>query len=163
MPERLATALERAHRDAALTRVELGALTPVEARELVGEQVDVLFEESGGNPFYLEQLSRSLTGDRASSRSPEVALTGIDVPSAVAASLNEELALLSDSARRVLGGAAVAGGPFAPPLGAAAADAAGTEGMDAGGELLQLALLRGTALAPRLRLRHPPLPRAGYD
>ena len=48
MPERLAAALERAHRDAALTRVELGALTPVEARELVGEKVDVLFEESGG-------------------------------------------------------------------------------------------------------------------
>src|SRR5437773_3659164 len=36
MPERLAAALERAHRDVALTRVELGALTPVEARELVG-------------------------------------------------------------------------------------------------------------------------------
>ena len=60
MPERLAAALERAHRAAALTRVELGALTPLEARELVGERVDVLYEESGGNPFYLEQLSRSV-------------------------------------------------------------------------------------------------------
>ena len=64
-PERLAAALERAHRAAALTRIELGALTPDEARELLGERVDaagaaVLYEESGGNPFYLEQLARSL-------------------------------------------------------------------------------------------------------
>ena len=64
-PERLAAALERAHRAAALTRIELGALTPDEARELLGERVDaagaaVLYQECGGNPFYLEQLARSL-------------------------------------------------------------------------------------------------------
>ncbi len=50
---------------AALTRVELGALTADEARELLGERVDaagaaLLYEECGGNPFYLEQLARSL-------------------------------------------------------------------------------------------------------
>ena len=64
-PERLAAALERAHRAAALTRVELGALTPDEAREFLGDRVDALgatalYEECGGNPFYLEQLARSL-------------------------------------------------------------------------------------------------------
>jgi DNA-binding NarL/FixJ family response regulator len=64
-PERLSAALERAHRAAALTRIELGALTSVEAREFLGETVDAagaiaLYEESGGNPFYLEQLARSL-------------------------------------------------------------------------------------------------------
>ena len=63
-PERLAAALERADRAAALTRLELGALTLEEARELLGERVDaagvaVLYQESGGNPFYLEQLARS--------------------------------------------------------------------------------------------------------
>src|SRR5512133_361177 len=50
MPERLAAALERAHRAAALTRIELDALTPLEARELLGETVDAadaaaLYEE----------------------------------------------------------------------------------------------------------------------
>ena len=160
MPERLAAALERAHRAAALTRVELGALTPLEARELVGEKVAVLYEESGGNPFYLEQLSRSVTRE---SRSPEVALTGIDVPSAVAASLNEELALLSDGARRLLEGAAVAGDPFEPELAAAAADASEAEAMDAVDELLQLDLIRNTEVPRRFRFRHPLVRRAVYE
>src|SRR5918997_1094332 len=58
-PERLAAALERAHRAETLLRVEVGALTRGEARELLGEAVDgaaatALYEESGGNPFYLE-------------------------------------------------------------------------------------------------------------
>src|SRR5262249_7238787 len=59
--ERLAVAFERAHRESALIRVELGVLSPDEARELLGQGVDaddagVLYQESGGNPFYLEQL-----------------------------------------------------------------------------------------------------------
>jgi hypothetical protein len=40
MPERLSAALERAHRAAVLTRIGLGTLTPVEAREFLGEGVD---------------------------------------------------------------------------------------------------------------------------
>ncbi len=64
-PERVAAALERAQRAGTLVRVEVGALTRGEARELLGEAVDgaaatALYEESGGNPFYLEQLARSL-------------------------------------------------------------------------------------------------------
>src|SRR5262249_42414687 len=50
-PERLGAALERANRDGELTRVELGALTAPESRELLGGGVDsadatVLYEES---------------------------------------------------------------------------------------------------------------------
>jgi hypothetical protein len=75
MPERLSAALERAHRAASLTRIELGALNPSEARELLGDAVDragaaVLYEETGGNPFYLEQLARS--ADRAGGRAAAV-------------------------------------------------------------------------------------------
>jgi hypothetical protein len=36
MPERLAAVLERAHREAGLTQIEFGALTPGEAREPLG-------------------------------------------------------------------------------------------------------------------------------
>ena len=64
LPERLAGALERAHRNGSLLRLELGGLERGEAGELLGGGVDGavadrFFEESGGNPFYLEQLARS--------------------------------------------------------------------------------------------------------
>jgi predicted ATPase len=53
--DRLSAALERAHRAGTVTRIELGALDPESARELLGNGADAtsLYEESGGNPFYL--------------------------------------------------------------------------------------------------------------
>jgi len=119
LPERLSAALERAQRAGALTSFELGALTPDEARELLGETVGsadahLLYAESGGNPFYLEQLARSLELSGSAARAAAVSVTGVGVPSAVAASLSQELASLSDGGRRVLEGAAVAGDPFEP-------------------------------------------------
>src|SRR4051812_20190686 len=64
VPERLSSALERAWRADLLTRIELRALNAEEARELLGDAVagpdaNDLYVESGGNPFYLEQLARS--------------------------------------------------------------------------------------------------------
>jgi ATP/maltotriose-dependent transcriptional regulator MalT len=167
-PERLAGALERAHRAAALTRVELGALTPVEVRELLGDTVGVtgasaLYEESGGNPFYLLQLARSRERVPDSSHAPDISPTGIGVPSAVAAALSEELALLSDGARRVIEGAAVAGDPFEPELAAAAADTSEAAAMVAVDELLQMDLVRTTDVPRRFRFRHPLVRRAVYD
>jgi DNA-binding NarL/FixJ family response regulator/tetratricopeptide (TPR) repeat protein len=170
MPERLSAALERAHRAARLTRIELGALTSNEARELLGEAVDsgdatVLYEESGGNPFYLEQLARSL--DRASGTTvavqDEMSLAAIGVPSAVAAALTEELALLSEDARLVLEGAAVAGDPFEPELAAAAALLSEDSVMEAVDELLELDLMRITEVPRRFRFRHPLVRRAVYE
>ena len=58
-PARLATALERAHRAGHLARIELPPLTENETRELVGEHAELFYEETGGNPFYLEQLARA--------------------------------------------------------------------------------------------------------
>jgi DNA-binding NarL/FixJ family response regulator/tetratricopeptide (TPR) repeat protein len=163
LPERLSAALERARRAGALTQIELGALTPAEARELVGDGSDALYDESGGNPFYLEQLARSLDRDGVTARGAQVSLTDIEVPSAVAASLSEELALLSAGARRVLEGGAVAGDPFEPELAAAAAASSEAEAMDAVDELLQLDLVRTTDVPRRFRFRHPLVRRAVYD
>jgi DNA-binding NarL/FixJ family response regulator/tetratricopeptide (TPR) repeat protein len=168
MPERLASALERAHRAAALTRIEVAGLTPAEARELLADRVDasgaaVLYQESGGNPFYLEQLARPLERGDGKSSAPEISPTGLGVPPAVAASLAEELASLSGRARLVLEGAAVAGDPFEPDLAAAAAAVSEAEAMDAVDEILHLDLVRATDVPRRFRFRHPLIRRAVYE
>jgi ATP/maltotriose-dependent transcriptional regulator MalT len=167
-PERLAITLERAHRSAAVTRVDLGALTPDEARQLLGERFDVaraalLYQDSGGNPFYLEQLARSPARAPQFTSAPEISLTGLDVPAAVAASLAEEFTLLSDTGRLVLQGAAVAGDPFEPELAAAAAATSEAAGMQAVDELLGLDLIRTTDVPRRFRFRHPLVRRAVYE
>ena len=167
-PERLAAALERAHRAEALQRIELGALAPAEARELLGEWVDAadaaaLYEESGGNPFYLEQLARSRERACGSTTGAENRFTSLEVPAAVAASLSEELASLSHGGRLVLEGAAVAGDPFEPELAAAAAATSEAAAMEALDELLELDLIRTTQVPRRFRFRQPLVRRAVYD
>src|SRR5499433_4342469 len=76
-PERLAITLERAHRSAGVTRVDLGVLTLDEARQLLGGRIDaaradLLYQESGGNPFYLEQLARSPARAPQFTSAPEI-------------------------------------------------------------------------------------------
>ncbi len=167
-PERLSAALERAHRAGVLVRVELGELTPGEARALLGDAIDAaaataLYEESGGNPLYLKQLARSLERTHGAISASSPSAIDIGVPSAVAASITEELALLSEGTRRALEGAAVAGDPFEPELAAAAAATSETVAMEAIDEFLKLDLVRSTDVPRRFRFRHPLVRRAVYE
>jgi ATP/maltotriose-dependent transcriptional regulator MalT len=168
LPDRFAAALERAHRAETLTRVELGAFTPEEARDFLDGRVDaagaaVLYQETGGNPFYLEQLARSPQRARGAASAREDSRARLDVPPAVAASLSEELQLLSDDGRLVLEGAAVAGDPFELDLAAAAAGTSEQAAMHAVDELLELDLVRTTDAPRRFRFRHPLVRRAVYE
>jgi DNA-binding CsgD family transcriptional regulator len=169
VPERLASALERAHRGGGLTRLPLGALGRAEAGELLGagievELADALYSDSGGNPFYLEQLARALRRTGVAAGAPAgTRLAGVEVPSAVAASVTDELARLPAGTRRVLEGASVAGDPFEPELAGAGAgvDEAATAGaIDA---LLAHGLVRETDVPRRFRFRHPLIRRAVYE
>ena len=169
LSDRLAAALERAHRAGVLDRSELVTLTRAEARELVGAAADdaegaQLYEASGGNPFYLEQLARSI-GRAApiAHEGPEVSLGGAQVPQSVAAALEEELGLLSQDARLVLEGAAVAGDPFEPEQAATAAGIPDSSAIEALDELLRLDLVRATDVPRRFRFRHPLVRRAVYE
>src|SRR5215210_1359419 len=82
---RLASTLERALIERTLTRIELNPLSSDEAAEMLGradpdETTATLFEESGGNPFYLEQLARTPELSDRPSGGPPVSIDGVHVP-----------------------------------------------------------------------------------
>ena len=153
------------------TRHELGALTP--ARDARAARAgrrrrtrpSALYEESGGNPFYLEQLARSL--DRAPTAS-----------ALAARSLARGRRGAARGRRRADRGARAALGRRAPrprgrggrrrPVRARAdgrrrrtsSEAAAVDALD---ELLRRDLVRPTDVPRRFRFRHPLVRRAVYD
>jgi DNA-binding CsgD family transcriptional regulator len=165
---RLSMALERAYRAEALVRISLDVLTPAEAQDLLGETIgpaagSVLYADSGGNPFYLEQLARS-AGRAVDATVVATELTAsLDVPRAVAAALAEELSLLSGSGRRVAQAAAVVGDPFDPELVGGAAAIPEPTVLAAIDELLGLDVVCETEVPRRFRFRHPLVRRAIYE
>lgn len=169
VPERFSITLARAQRAGNLVQADLPSLSRDEARALLGEAVDhrsdvgMLYDESGGNPFYLEQLARMRGSGKVRAGRVGITLGDGEVPREVLAALAEELSLLTAEARIVLEGAAVAGDPFEPELAAAAAAMSDASTLDALNELLELDLIRHTELPRRFRFRHPLLRRAVYE
>ena len=170
-PDRVARELELAQRRGTLTCVELQELTVEEARELLGESVtrdatfSLLYGESGGNPFYLEELARSVGRKEVSTvgEGGTELLAGVRVPAAVMDALAGELADLSSETRLVLQAAAVAGEPFEPEIAAAAAQRDEGAVLVALDELLAKDVVRSTDVPRRFRFRHPLVRRAIYE
>jgi DNA-binding NarL/FixJ family response regulator/tetratricopeptide (TPR) repeat protein len=166
-PPLLRAALDAADRAGRLVRVTPSTLTEREAAELLGPDVDsqaleALYRQSGGNPFYLEELARTGSGwtddDEAMSPSDET-----EVPGSVSAALAQENAALAPAARELAQGAAVIGDPFELDLAAAAAGHDEAEALAALDELLSAGLVRTTDVPRRFRFRHPVVRRAIYE
>ncbi|MGZ6639332.1 MAG: ATP-binding protein, partial [Solirubrobacteraceae bacterium] len=166
-PPRLVAALEASARAGMGSRLDLVPLSSKEAQRLLGGDVDdttrtMLYRESGGNPFYIEQLARAShprqIGKLAGSERSREA-----VPRAVIAAIHEELIAVSDDSRLALEAAAVAGESFEPELIAAIADRSVTAVLVALDELLRVDFIRPTDAPRRFRFRHPIVRRAVYD
>lgn len=168
LPPPVAAAFERALRESRLTRLVLTGLSTTETRVLLGrDAVDpvthALHEETGGNPFYLEQLARTVTALPEAGPDAPTWIAGVEVPPMVAAALTEELGALTATGRQLLEGAAVTGDPFEIDLAAVAAAVEEPAALDALDELLRCDLVRPTEAPRRFRFRHPIVRRAVYD
>ncbi|MQA74189.1 MAG: AAA family ATPase [Solirubrobacterales bacterium] len=166
-PSRLADAVAVAIREDRLELVELGPLSEAEMGQLLpghlkAEARSRLYRDSGGNPFYLEQLWRSLEAGAGAASRAEPHGVDEDVPAAVAAALAGEVGALSSGARALLEGASVAGDPFSLELAAAAAGLAEPESREALDELLSRELVHPTEVPRRFGFRHPVARRTVY-
>ncbi|MEU6192041.1 AAA family ATPase [Nocardia sp. NPDC047038] len=169
-PPLLLDAVARASRESQLYEFELAPLTIAEAAEALGERVDsrtvrLLHSETGGNPFYLEQLSRTVQRGTLAPVTAEGAgedrETGI--PAAVRATIVRELAGLTDKTLKVLQAGAVASDPFNIDLVTKISDF--DEGLVSNclDELVGVDLVRTTTTAGQFRFRHPIVRRVVYD
>jgi ATP/maltotriose-dependent transcriptional regulator MalT len=165
LPALLTVLLDAAAREQHATEVSLTTFTEEEAAELLASAPETIrhqiFLESGGNPFYVEQLIRAVRGWREDGRTSEP--SKIEIPRAIAGAINQELRQLPDDARRLLAGAAVAGEPFDATL---AGEAAGLGSERVNALLDQLVawdLVRAEADSRSFRFRHPLVRRAVYD
>jgi DNA-binding CsgD family transcriptional regulator/tetratricopeptide (TPR) repeat protein len=144
----------------AAPRIPVDPLNEAEVEEFLGPKVSrarrqALFEASGGNPFYLEALSRMGSEPVAGIGGPD------ELPPAIRAALRVELSGLSANALLVACAAAVAADEFEPALAAVAAELPEEQTLAAISELVARDVVR-PASPGRFRFRHPLVRHAAY-
>jgi len=167
VPESLLASLHAAEMEGAGQRLELTPLSPDQIDELLGDTVDRwtrerLRCESGGNPFYLEELARA-----SRRQGPHATLLPAEhcapVPQRVTSAIASELATMPAQARVVLQSAAVVGEVSSVELIAATAglaEATVLSGIDAA---LTAGLIRPVAAPRQFLFRHPIVRHAAYE
>jgi DNA-binding CsgD family transcriptional regulator/tetratricopeptide (TPR) repeat protein len=162
-PRLLNHAVQAAAARGACTAIELGPITREEAEPLLArirgsERRDGIYREAGGNPFYLQQLARTVSTGSAPSD-----VGGLpDIPAAVARALAGELAELPARTRTVADAAAVAGEPFSYELVSAIAELDPGTVREALDEAVGRGLLATTPVPGAFVFRHPIVRRATY-
>ncbi|TDD82281.1 helix-turn-helix transcriptional regulator [Actinomadura rubrisoli] len=154
--------------------VAVDPLTQSEVEEFLGPEVsqsrcEALYKASGGNPFYLEALSRMNRADDPVGGREDPERLGweqgvanlTEVPPAVRTALQVELSALPPEALLMARGAAVAADVFEPALAAVAAE------IDQAGALAALDVLTAhdvvrPAAGGRFRFRHPLVRHVAY-
>jgi DNA-binding CsgD family transcriptional regulator len=159
---RLAEALDRGGR---VWSIELGPLSRPDAEALIGERLPPLeraelYEESGGNPFYLRELVRASEGGAGHERRGGART---ELPAAVAAAIEHEVASLPAAERALAQGAAVTGQPFDMALAAIAAGIPESRALALLDRLVAAGLVHTTDVPRRLAFRHPVVRRAVYE
>lgn len=166
-PHQLVQALSTATAEGRVEALELSPLTRVETEQLIahhggGGDAETLYHQTGGNPFYLEQLLRT-----SSPLQHEAAdfptQPGFSTPPLVRASLMGELGSLPRSARLLLEAAAVTGDPFEYGLASETSDLDEVELLESLDQLLSRDLIRTTTVPGRFRFRHPIVRQAVYE
>jgi ATP/maltotriose-dependent transcriptional regulator MalT len=154
-----------AAREGSLERIDLAPLTRAEADELMAgldpaSRVE-LYRNSGGVPFYLEELLEARARQDGRRRDRGLAARRDGVPAVVAEALASELHHISPQARLLLEAAAIVGDPFDPDL------AARTASVDLAlaviDELLETGLIRVGDTPRQFQFRHPIVRLAVYE
>jgi DNA-binding NarL/FixJ family response regulator len=158
----LFAAIEAGVRDGQVEQLLLGPLDSAAAEKLVeaegAAERQRLYQESGGNPFYLLQLARSGQAGMAAD-GPQ----GVEgVPAAVTAAIATELDGLAAPVRAFAEAAAVAGDPFEFDLAVATAAMPESDALTALDELIARDLIRAGDVPRRFQFRHPLVRRAVY-
>ena len=165
LPAPVLAAIEAARRDSGVREVRTSALSATEADLLMSDRLPAgvrqeVYRQSGGNPFYVQELARAWP---APAEPPVASEAVLGVPASVSAALSQEIAGLDEQARRLVWGAAVVGDPADLDLAAEVAglsDAQALAGLD---ELVARDMLRATAVPRRYGFRHPIVRRAVYE
>jgi DNA-binding CsgD family transcriptional regulator/tetratricopeptide (TPR) repeat protein len=157
----LVDALAGAVRDSGAVWLPLEPLSRSDAERLLADELPeparvALFAQSGGNPFYLQELARASTTSPAGTRAA-------DVPRRVALAIDQEVRGLPGDAQRFARAAAVVGDPVALDVALVAAELEEGPALSALDALLDAGVLVASDVPRRYRFRHPLVRRAIYD